>query len=354
MHRPRSILLAGLGNTGSHLAPLIVRMGLSDRLVIADWDTVEAKNMAAAAYRTKDVGQSKCAATKDSLQDLNPILQIESFHGKLEDLPLAYFAGTVVLCLDQNASRQIASERTWWMGGTLVDIAVNGPESLARVTRIRRSNDWACLECGWSTELYSHLSALHACRKIPPTNAPAALGSFAASLAALVMQSPASGEDNIEVVSSPAAGEMFVSKLRRNPECRFRHSAPVIEHFGTIEPTTGLGSLMDRLHMDSLAVPGFSFARRVSCAGCGSEEEVLVLNRAGTTPQGCTLCGGPLEYPAFHARKRLQRSVLSESELALSLAEIGLVNGDVLSAGDNRWIQLSLDQDQPKSQPAHV
>jgi molybdopterin/thiamine biosynthesis adenylyltransferase len=338
MNPSRIILLAGLGNTGSHLAPLIARMGLADHLVLADPDLVEAGNMAAQAYNPEDIGLTKVEATANRLAGLNPHLKIECIHGELEDLPLGYFADVVVLCLDHDGARQVAAERAWWMGGVLYDVAVNGQAGLARVTRIVREIGRACLECAWSDSQYANLPVRHSCRKIAPTNSPAAHGSFAASLAALQIASPVSCDSNHEIVSSPGAGEMWITKLPENATCRFRHHSFSVECLNRFDFTVPFVDLFSLLGTTSITLPGYSFVGRGRCAGCGIDDEVLLLDRQ--LDRLCPRCGDVREFLPFHARTSVRSEDFSKAALSQSLDTVGLRPGDVVRTDVNRWIQL--------------
>lgn len=338
MHNSHTILLAGLGNTGSHLAPLIAHSGMAGLLVLADPDIVEAGNMGAQSYVPADIGKPKAEATAQHLTGLNPDLRIESFTGELEDLPLGYFADKVVLCLDHDGARQIAAERAWWMGGTLFDLAVNGQAGLARVSRIVRGIGKACLECGWSPEQYAKLPVRNSCRKILPTRAPAALGSFAASLGAIQILSPAPDDFNSEIVSSPGAGEIWVTKLVENNNCRFNHRAPTVEFLNRLDFSRRLGQLMDELETRSIEVPGFTFATRTRCSGCSAEEDVLLLDR--NIGRACRQCERTLVVMPFHSSVATSREAVSDNYRDMTLTEIGLRPGDVVRTDINRWIQL--------------
>lgn len=339
MNPSRIILLAGLGNTGSHIAPLLARMGLAERLVLADPDLVEAGNMQAQAYGPENVGLTKVEATARRLAGLNPHLKIECFPGDLEDLPLGYFADMVVLCLDHDGARQVAAERAWWMGGILHDVAVNGSTGLARVTRIVRGIGRACLECAWSDSQYANLPVRHSCRKITPTNAPAALGAYAASLAAMQILSPVVCDSNCEISASPGAGEMWISKLPENGGCRFRHRSATVECLNRFDFTLPIGDLFSLLDSSTIALPGFSFVGRGRCSGCGIDDEILLLNRR--LPSLCPRCGGVREFLPFHARSNIRSEDFSKDALSQSLDAVGLRPGDVVRSDNNRWIQLA-------------
>jgi molybdopterin/thiamine biosynthesis adenylyltransferase len=351
MNLPHTILLAGLGNTGSHLAPLIARAGGGGLLVLADPDIVEAGNTGAQSYGPDDVGKTKAEAMAERLAGINPRLQIECLVGELEVLPLGYFGDLVVLCLDHDGARQVAAERAWWMGGTLFDVAVNGQAGLARVSRFVRGLGKACLECAWSPEQYGKLPVRNSCRRILPTRAPAALGSFAASLAATRLFSPASDDFNTEIVSSPGAGEMWATNLMENGHCRFNHRSPTVECLNHFDLSCGFGQLLDNLQTDSIEAPGFTFATRARCTGCGTEEDVLLLNRNDNLT--CSQCDWAIETLPFHSRAVIQREDITAGHAMLSLTDMGFRPGDVVRTDINRWFQLGCIRNSSSTFPNH-
>jgi len=338
MPTKRIILQAGLGNTGSPLAPLLVRMGAADALVLVDPDSVAESNMAAQAYGPGDVGRAKVDALADHLAGLDPNLRIERQTGDVEDLPAGYFGGTVLLCVDHDAARQAAAERTCWMGGTLWDIAVNGQAGLVRVTRITRGAERSCLECAWSDGQYANLIVRNSCRKTLPTRAPAALGAFAASLAALQLGALEAGDANVELTACPATGEMWRTRLPRNAGCRFDHQAPDVERLAEIDFTTPLGGLFALLETRTLEVPGFTFAGSARCDRCDCAEEALWLLHPPYPP--CPRCGAPQEYPRFFARPVLHADALRPWELERGLSASGLRPGEVVRTDTGRWVRL--------------
>ena len=275
---------------------------------------------------------------RNTLPDSIRIFGSNVFAGELEDLPLGYFADKVILCLDHDGARQIAAERAWWMGGTLFDVAVNGQAGLARVNRIVRGPGMACLECGWSPEQYAKLPVRNSCRRILPTRAPAALGAFAASLAATSLFSPASDDFNTEIVSSPGAGEMWLTKLTENGNCRFNHRAPTVECLNRFDFSQGAGQLLDSLQTASLEVPGFTFATSARCSGCGSENETLLLDRSVNL--SCDQCARAMETLPFHSRVVIRREDITARHAAATLTAMGLRPGDVVKSDINRWFQL--------------
>ena len=80
MNPTRTILLTGLGNTGSHLAPLIARSGVGGLLVLVDPDIVEAGNMGAQAYGPDDVGKPKAEAMAERIAGAQTVVLPNAAH----------------------------------------------------------------------------------------------------------------------------------------------------------------------------------------------------------------------------------------------------------------------------------
>jgi len=85
--RNAAVVIAGAGNIGSHLAPLLARAGV--RLIrIIDRDRVEAKNLANQDFRREHVGGWKAEVLAERIQGQFPGLTVEARPLDLEDLPL--------------------------------------------------------------------------------------------------------------------------------------------------------------------------------------------------------------------------------------------------------------------------
>lgn len=68
--------IAGLGGLGSHIAVSLARLGIG-RLILADFDTVEATNLHRQHYIGADIGTPKAWALTRQLQAINPYLTYE-------------------------------------------------------------------------------------------------------------------------------------------------------------------------------------------------------------------------------------------------------------------------------------
>lgn len=85
LHRVRSVKIgiAGAGGLGSNVAGHLVRCGFR-RLKLVDCDCVEASNLDRQFYFAAQAGTPKVEALKQNLLRINPDLNIETVHQKIE------------------------------------------------------------------------------------------------------------------------------------------------------------------------------------------------------------------------------------------------------------------------------
>jgi adenylyltransferase/sulfurtransferase len=229
--RGASVLLAGAGNIGSFLAPLLARAGVGV-LRLVDRDRVEEKNLAGQDYDPEDVGRSKAEVLADRLRRRFPGLVAEAHAADLEDLPLGTFAVDVVLgALDSRRARQaLVSETAWPLGVPVVDGGV-GAGLKGRVQVFRPRPEAACLECTWGADDYRLLSAEYPClpgggATAPPTLAPAFAGAVVAGVMTaecVRLLTGAAAPGSQEIAFDLLHQRFLVSQLRRAPHCRFDH-----------------------------------------------------------------------------------------------------------------------------------
>jgi molybdopterin/thiamine biosynthesis adenylyltransferase len=245
----KSVLIAGAGNIGSHLAPLIARSDVG-LLRIVDRDRVEAKNLATQDFQPEDVGRPKDEVLARRLRARFPHQRIEEWCGDLEDLPLSAAAVDVILgALDSRRARQVlVSEMAWPLGVLVVDGGV-GEGLVGRVQVFVPGPATACLECTWGQADYRQLAAEYPCQpgaevRTPATVSTAFLGASVASLMAgecLRLLAGPIPEESYEVPFDLRQHHMRRFLLRRSKACRFDH-----EIVTTVRPVAG-GTVGDLL-----------------------------------------------------------------------------------------------------------
>jgi hypothetical protein len=171
--RPGSIttaVLAGCGNTGSHLVPHLARTRGLRRVVLADPDVYERRNLWGQDIRADDLGRRKVEVQAERLRQIRPELEVVAVADGLETLPLAHFRDAIVFgALDSRLARLRLNQAAWRAGSPWIDMAVDGPGLLCRVSVYRPALDSPCLECGWDAADYRSLRQVLPCDEIAVT-----------------------------------------------------------------------------------------------------------------------------------------------------------------------------------------
>lgn len=163
-----TVVVAGLGNIGSFLAPLLARIPGVESLLLCDPDVYEPSQLAGQDIDARAVGRGKAQAQAERLRAIRPALRVEAFAAPVEELPQGRLLGALVAsCLDSRAARLRLAARAWRVGSPFVDAAVGGGASLlARTTVYLPEDGAACVECAFSASDYAALEQVHPCAAV--------------------------------------------------------------------------------------------------------------------------------------------------------------------------------------------
>ncbi len=159
------IVVAGQGNIGSFLAPLLARLPGVERILLSDPDCYEADQVGGQDMRRTDAGRNKAEAQAERLRALRPELRVEALAAPIEHLPLGRLRGAIaVSCLDSLGARLALGARAWRVGSPFVDAAVGGGESLfVRTSVYLPEPDAPCFECAFDEHDYQRLDQVFPC-----------------------------------------------------------------------------------------------------------------------------------------------------------------------------------------------
>ena len=338
------IVIAGLGNTGGQVASLVARLAPVVKITLCDPDDYSGDNLATQNIDFRDVGRAKVVAQADRLRRVRPGLEVLALPLRIEDVPRGLLACDLILsCPSTRQARQNINEIAARLGIPYIDCGVLGSQNLVRVNAYVPSPETPCLECAWGPEDYAALEQEFLCgakNGAYPTQATAALGALAASLVGIEVSKLLRGETDESLAGRQVLYDgqhhvAQVSSCRRNPSCRFDHRAWTIEPWVcrldamTVREAVGA--------FGSLRVEGHWFAVDLVCPDCGSREKGLRLNR----PQvRCLPCDRRMVSCSFGSLEGLNAELGRRFFKDLSLADLGLRYGDIVSSGDrHRRIQ---------------
>lgn len=340
------IVVAGAGNTGSHLLPHLARMSDIGRITIVDPDVYAPENATAQNLdREEDIGVAKAVVQAGKVRSIRecaglPELEAAALQERFEDVPRGLLScDLIVSCLDSLAARQHVNQIAFRMNVPFTDCGVQGSMKLTRVNSYQPAMDAPCLECAWGPDEYAALGQEYPCGAIGgaayPTMASSALGALAASLAAIEIAKLLSGDRAHALVGRQVLVDaehhtLDVTTYRRNPSCRFDHRSWQVEPWVCPPAKTTLGAALGAAV--SLQVEGHLFSAGLICPSCDHREPSLRLNRPLAR---CPICSRRLIVPGFGSFGRID-SQRARGYEDLTLAQIGLRYGDIVSDGRRR------------------
>ncbi len=346
-------LIGAGGNIGSHLVPHLARMEGIGRVILVDRDTYEHNNLSSQDILPSHIGKPKAHVQARRLRRINPSLDVCSVVGSVEDMPIGRLRADVMLtALDSRRSRQCVNEIAWRLGVPWCDSGVRPEELLARIAVYIPGEDAPCMECAWSDSDYAQIEQTYPCQASAnsaeiPTNAPSCLGALAAAMQGLECRKILEGQfDRLaagrQVVIDAQWHRHYVTRYRRNPECRFDHKSWIIDRLHcrldrfALEDALRLG---DRIELDRMP-----FLSRLTCSGCGLARSLLFLAPAlSPTARSCAACGAAMTANGFGILEMID-SRQPQQILRRSLRDVGLRRGDVFHAGNGKYFEIACDE----------
>jgi molybdopterin/thiamine biosynthesis adenylyltransferase len=142
-----TILIAGIGGTGSEVAKNLSLLGIG-HLILVDDDSIEFSNLnRQLIFREEDVGKKKAIIAQKRIQEVfNPDIEISSHANKLQNIPMRLFeeADVIAGCVDNFLARQFLNSITIELNKPLIDSATDGYFGQVQYVKPRLT---ACLAC---------------------------------------------------------------------------------------------------------------------------------------------------------------------------------------------------------------
>ncbi|MHA2203251.1 MAG: ThiF family adenylyltransferase [Candidatus Hodarchaeales archaeon] len=142
-----TILVAGVGGTGSELAKNLALLGIGS-LILVDDDTIEYSNLnRQMLFKEEDVGQKKAKIAKKRIQEqFNPDIKIKQYSNKLQNIPQKIFQKVDIIagCVDNFLARQFLNAMAIELKIPLIDSATDGYFGQIQYIKPRVT---ACLAC---------------------------------------------------------------------------------------------------------------------------------------------------------------------------------------------------------------
>ena len=364
--RGKSVTIVGSGGAiGSHLVPHVARMPSVSRVTLIDPDRYESHNLASQEIEARDVGKLKVSVQGRRVRRINPMLTVNTIAERVESIPLGALRCDVILaCLDGRKARIAVNEAAWRLGIPWIDAGVGGEQWIARVNGYRPGDGAPCMECAWNDDDYAAVEQTYPCGDgvdpVAPTNSPSHLGGLAAAMQAAECEKivSARGDTTLavrQIVLDARSQGQIVSRLVRNPNCRFAHRTWKICPVTIRSLGVTIGDLLQKVGISAaqfdsaaLELPGHTFVQTLACVDCQrkSSRRLRIVRRLKGRAAQCPGCGGRMVAGGFDQIERVRVNQVTGSELRRSLRSVGFRDRDVLgvSVGDEmQMVELKID-----------
>lgn len=166
--RQAKVMVVGAGALGNEALKNLALLGVG-RVFIADFDIVEASNLSRSVlFRPEDAGRRKVEVAAERLREINPDVQVATFHGDVtHDLGLGVYrqADMVLGCLDNRAARLAVNRACWRVGIPWIDSAM---DVLMGMVRVFVPPDSACYECTMTEQDFELMNLRYSCPLLRP------------------------------------------------------------------------------------------------------------------------------------------------------------------------------------------
>jgi sulfur carrier protein ThiS adenylyltransferase len=108
----KTVGIAGCGGLGSNCAVALARVGVG-RLIITDFDKIEASNLNRQYFFANQVGKAKVIALKENIQKIDPSIMVETheIHLNEQNIPLIFKdCDVIVEAFDRDDMKQMIIE----------------------------------------------------------------------------------------------------------------------------------------------------------------------------------------------------------------------------------------------------
>ena len=106
-------VIIGAGSVGSLIALQLARAGVK-KFVLIDGDILKLHNVCRHQLGLKDLGRYKTSALKDAILNINPLAEVMTFNGYLQDAPLSLFEldtnGIIIGTADNRGGNAVAND----------------------------------------------------------------------------------------------------------------------------------------------------------------------------------------------------------------------------------------------------
>ncbi len=363
------VMVVGAGAIGNEVLKNLALLGVGNILIV-DPDRIESSNLSRSIlYRESDVGELKVEVAERALRAINPVINVRSFAGKIEEvfgLGVWRRVDVVIGCLDNREARYYVNRVAREMGTPWINAGI-GP--LNGQVQVFQPGEAACYECHFTESAYEEIRLscgirdrqMEAEQKVPTTPT---LASLVAAIQVQEMLKLLDGESWVgrslagrEFKYLGSASEVETISLPRRDDCPAHErieEGSLIELPAASSATSSAAEILDvvRRQFGAEAVIELRHELAVErvCHRCGTVGRLL--KRRLSLEVGdliCGTCGLRGEIVTTH-QLGLPTEDYREDFLDLPLAALGIPPLEILRVlcpdGNEAYLELTGDLQQ--------
>ncbi len=302
--RSATVLVVGAGALGNEVLKNLALMGIG-RLIVADFDTIEDSNLSRSVlFRAEDRGRRKVDAAADRIVELNPDVEVMTWHGDINHaLGLGVFrhVDVIVGCLDNREARLSIDRFAQAVGRPWVDGAIQELMGIVRVFWPARGG--ANYECTLSEKDFELISLRYSCPalvrenllqgKVPTTPTSASIVAAFQTQEALKLIHEMDVEPGKALIINGLTNDIYKTEYPVQADRIHEPLAPIIELPEARSTETTLADLLAiaRTHLGPETVLELSQELVVSLVDPASGEEEMVFRRMSNLTEKALIGG---------------------------------------------------------------
>lgn len=332
--RSATVLVIGAGALGNEVLKNLALMGIG-RVIIADFDTIEDSNLSRSVlFRQGDRGRRKVDAAAERVKELNPDVQVMTWHGDINyEMGLGVFrqVDAIVGCLDNREARLSINRFSWAIEKPWVDGAI---QELMGIVRVFWPGRGACYECTLTDLDYQIIGLRYSCPllarqnvlqgKVPTTPTSASIVAAFQTQEALKLIHGMEVNPGTALMINGLTNDIYTTEYPVKDGC-MSHSrlTPIIPREDMNSQSTTISQLLDFAVADLGEGAVIEFDSEIvlsmRCSACGHVRPVFKrMARLYENESTCPECGGKSDMNLTH------RIDGSEPFLERTLAQLDL------------------------------
>ncbi len=356
--RNATILVVGAGALGNEVLKNLALMGIGN-ILIADFDTIEDSNLSRSVlFREGDRGERKADIAARRVKELNPDVNVKSWHGNINfEMGAGVFrhVDAIIGCLDNREARLSINRFSWAVNRPWVDGAI---QELMGIVRVFWPGQGACYECTLTDLDYQIINLRYSCPllarenilqgKVPTTPTSASIVSAFQTQEALKLIHNMEVEAGMGLMINGLTNDVYKTEYPVKEMC-MSHSTmePIVELPQVTAVSTTLAELLaiarEKLGPEAVLEFDGEVVTTMNCLDCGEVFPIFKkMARLYENESVCPTCGGHRELNMTH------RISGSEDFLDRTLAEMDVPPLSIIRArnGSERiYLELTGDKE---------